>query len=305
MHSTKHKPHQEEHKQLAKHSPFIVSGIFALFFGLFLTVMTAQQSQDNRSEATGLVNGIICGIWSQYPLGLIQCNTYPPPSQPTPTLTSTPAPQQPTATNTPPPAATLVPSQTVTTIPVSQPPVDPNGVSVQVTLKLHGVGKGGDSVNANSQGNMNPNRPQRTVSVDVYNVDNQLAASKLGTVTFNNVNGIFIGTVYLGTDLPTGVYTVKIKTDQYLRGVVSGIQTLTKGQAAALPPLTMIAGDVNNDNAVNIVDYNIFVGCFSDLLPPVNCSTTNAVLSDLNDDGKANQFDYNLFIRELTNIGGQ
>ncbi len=177
--------------------------------------------------------------------------------------------------------------------------------SVTLSLLLHGIGYGGDNVTPNAQGNMNPLHPQRTVTVDVYDVQNQLVGTKQGMVSFNQSTGNFTGNVDLGTQFATGIYTVKVKTDQFLRGLVSGIQTITVGQTNNLPQLTMINGDVNNDNQINIVDYNILLGCYSDLLPAVSCNDVTKGQSDLNDDGNVNQYDYNLFIRELTNIGGQ
>ncbi len=214
--------------------------------------------------------------------------------------------------NNPPHCTTnaITPTTTVTaTIPVTSAPVTatpvPGNARVKINLMLHGIGRGGDSVNANSQGNNMPRRPQRTIVLDVYDVQNQLVISKQGSVLFDTATGGFVGTVDLGTQFATGMYTLKIKSDQYLRGLISGIQTITNGQLTTLPKVTLIAGDINNDNAVNIVDYNIVIGCYSDLLPPISCTTANQVLADLNDDGNVNQFDYNLFIRELTNIGGQ
>lgn len=223
---------------------------------------------------------------------------------PTATKTPTPTSVVPTATKTPTP--TIAPTAialTNTPAPTSTPV--PGNTFVTVNLLLHGLGKGGDAVNAGGTGNMSPVRSQRIVTVDVYDVQNQLVGSKQGTVSFNATLGNFSGNVDLGSQFNTGIYTVKVKTDQYLRGLVSGIQTITKGQTANLASLTLVSGDVNNDNAINIVDYNLIVGCYSDLLPPISCNTLNEVRADLNDDGNVNQFDYNLFIRELTNLGGQ
>lgn len=205
------------------------------------------------------------------------------------------------------PTATTIPSTTtvpsLTTVPTE--PVEEGNTYATVNLLLHGIGKGGDAVNAGGTGNMSPLRLQRTVTVDIYDVNNQLVLSKQGTVNFNPTLGNFSGNVALGDSFNTGMYTVKVKSEQYLRGLVSGIQTLTNGQTTSLANVVLVAGDVNNDNAINIVDYNIIVGCYSDLLPPISCNDINKVRADLNDDGKVNQFDYNLFIRELTNLGGQ
>lgn len=195
---------------------------------------------------------------------------------------------------------------TPTTAPASPTPTSGSGGTNRLSLNLllHGIGKGGDNANPNSTGTTNPTRPQRTVTVEVYNQQNQLASNKQATVNFNSSAGNFTGVIDLGTTLPTGPYTVKIKGDQYLRTLVPGIQTLTSGQQAALPQTSLITGDINNDNIVNIADYNILIGCYSDLTPATNCPTGNKAKADITDDGAVNAFDYNLFLRELNNIPG-
>ncbi len=238
----------------------------------------------------------------------------------TPTPTQTPiAIVDPTPTpyiSLPPtPAPTNVPSSvpsgipTVNAVPTDTPiptqPPAPGSTVLGLTIALHGIGTGGDSASPNGQGNMNPVHPSRNVTVDIYDSQNQLVVTKQGTIVYDSGTGKFGGTIDLGTTFSTGLYSVKVKTDGYLRVLVPGIQTITSAQTTSLPLATLVDGDVNNDNAINIVDYNILIGCYSDLLPPTDCNATNALISDINDDGHDNQFDYNLFLRELSNVGGQ
>lgn len=218
---------------------------------------------------------------------------------PTPTGVSSPT-VTPTRTPTPTPLITNTPTPTKTPTPTPTPAV----TKVSLSLLLHGIGKGGDSANPGGTGNTSPTRTQRTVTLEVSNQQNQLVLTKQGTVVYNNTPGNFIGTIDLGTTLPGGAYTMRIKTNQYLKSLIPGIQTLTAGQTLNLPVTTLITGDINNDNVINIVDYNILLGCYSDLLPATNCTTGNKALADINDDGSVNAFDYNLFLRELTNVQG-
>jgi hypothetical protein len=109
----------------------------------------------------------------------------------------------------------------------------------------------------------------------------------------------------MGTSLSTGVYTVKVKSPQFLRTLVPGIQNITAGTSNQMPVTILVNGDINGDNTLNILDYNILMGCYSDFLPPASCTPANEELSDLDDDLFVNQFDYNLFLRELTNRDGQ
>jgi hypothetical protein len=198
------------------------------------------------------------------------------------------------------------------TVPPTSPPtvgptisVPPGNTSVKLNLLLHGLGKGGDSANPNSGGNPTPLHPQRTATVEVYNSQNQLILTKEGGITFNATNGNFTGQVDLGAGFVSGAYTVKVKTTQFLKTLVPGIQNISQGVANQLPATVMVNGDVNGDNTLNILDYNILMGCYSDFLPPVSCTEANKLLSDLDDDGDVNQYDYNLFLREITNRQGQ
>lgn len=238
-----------------------------------------------------------------------------PTSTPVPTLalapTATPIPQVlPTATNIPgvPTAIpTQIPAATPTPVVTSGPVPTPltGTTSLRLSLRLHGIGSGGDNVNPSSLGNFSPAHPVRTATVSLYDVHNQLVVNQVGNVSFDAPSGTFIGNVDLGTSFVTGSYTVKVKADQYLRTLIPGIQTITANQSNILPSVALVTGDTNNDNQVNIVDYNMIVGCYSDLQAPVDCAGTNNLLADITDDGHVNQFDYNLFLRELTNIGGQ
>jgi len=58
---------------------------------------------------------------------------------------------------------------------------------------------------------------------------------------------------------------------------------------------TYLAGDINRDHKIDIIDYNIFWSCFN---KGVLCSSKPSyrTLSDLNHDGRINIADYNLFL---------
>jgi hypothetical protein len=213
----------------------------------------------------------------------------------TPTPTQSPNPSSPSPTQ----AITPAPTAIVPTIP-------PGNTSLLLTLLLHGLGKGGDNSNANGGGTANPLRTQRNVSVEIFNSQNQLTFTKQATVKFNQTAGNFTGIVDLGTTIPTGNYTVKVKTDQFLKKLVPLIQPITQGQNTTLPQITLISGDMNNDNRIDALDYNILIDCYSDITPAKNCSDqVKKLTADITDDGAVNQFDYNLFLRELTNISGE
>lgn len=236
-----------------------------------------------------------------------------------PTATPTP---RPTATPTPVPTATPIPTATSTVAPTltswptpTQKPIPteviiptetpmPGDTILAFTVGLHGIGKGGDNTNPSSIGNMYPVHPQRWATADIYNTLNQLVETKQFSINFDSVSGKFKGDLNMGS-LASGAYSVRIKPDQFLRTIVPGIQNVILGTTNQLAAVTITGGDINNDNAVSILDYNILMGCYSDLMPATDCPGDNAQQADINDDGSVNQFDYNLFLRELSNRPGQ
>ncbi len=177
----------------------------------------------------------------------------------------------------------------------------PTATTLTFTAFLHGIGKSGDNANpsAHSMSNKNPLHESRQIFIEVINDQNIVTATKAGILTYNKDNGNFTGTFDFGQSLPEGDYIIKLKEPTHLRKLVDGIIYIKPQQSNQIPEVAFVAGDVNNDNTLNILDYNIISGCYSDLLPAVACDDLKKEISDLNDDGKVNQYDYNLFLREI------
>jgi hypothetical protein len=165
---------------------------------------------------------------------------------------------------------------------------------------FHGIGAGGDSVNPKSFGNLNPIHKQRKITVDLYNSKNQLVLSKSGDVGFASPSGNFVGSIDMGKTLADGGYLIKIKADRYLWTSLPGIVSVRAGKENVFPKIALVTGDINNDNVINILDFNLLMGCYSGLHTLVHCDSTIAAAADLTDDNKVDQFDYNLFLSELT-----
>ncbi len=173
------------------------------------------------------------------------------------------------------------------------------------SILLQGIGKGGDAVNPNSVGTAKPLTPQRSLTVAVYDASETLIATRAGTITFSSTAGDFSGTVNMG-QIATGNYIVKITTPQYLTKQLPGIISMTQGQNTTVPSVSLIAGDINGDNSLNVLDYNALLTCYSDFgSVPAGCSSTQFKSDDLNDDGKVDAFDLNLFLREISIQNGQ
>ena len=181
------------------------------------------------------------------------------------------------------------------------------GTQFALTIGLDGLGTTGDNATPNdsSGSNKSPKRPTRNVKVEVFDGNGNSVANKSGTLAYQTGSGKFTGNIDMGT-LASGNYTVKVKSDGYLRRLIPGIQNVTAGQPYNVSAVNLVTGDINGDNAINILDYNILISCFSDPTQTVdshalcNSNAQYAVLSDLEDNGVVNQFDYNLILREFS-----
>lgn len=211
------------------------------------------------------------------------------------------------------PAAIEIAGSTVTPTAVVLPTL--SSTTLSFTLVLHGVGSGGDNPNptGNSLSNKNPVHPQRNFDVQIINTDNQIVASGTAAITYDPGTGTFTGKMGLPNNITAGNYNIKVKTDRYLRRLVPGVQQIKALQDNVVATAQMVAGDTNNDNFLNVIDYNAFLDCGYGELNPLPMSDPNAKYNtancqvhtphedvDINDDGIVNSYDYNLFLRELS-----
>jgi len=204
----------------------------------------------------------------------------------------------PTPTNGPGPTSITLPTDT----PSPGVSLAPGDTTFNYTVFLHAIGNSGDSTNPTGTtfSNKNPQTTQRDLDISVFDSTGQEVVNTSGTMSYDSLRGNFTGNVDLGTSLPPGNYTVKVQSQSYLRKLVPGILTITSTtDTYTLPSATLVAGDINGDNTINIIDYNILLGCYSDILAASFCPSQNQSAADLTDDGSINQFDYNLFLREI------
>jgi hypothetical protein len=176
------------------------------------------------------------------------------------------------------------------------------------SIGMDAIGSAGDNENPNpSSSNQNPLHTTRNLAVQIFDSNNNQVFAQVGSINYNSGSGIFTGTVDLGTNFANGNYTVKVKSDGHLRRLIPGIQNLNSAltQPIQMQRVNLIAGDVDNNNILNINDYNILLSCVSspvvaniDNHALCNTNANYIKLSDLEDNGAVDQFDYNLFLRE-------
>lgn len=198
------------------------------------------------------------------------------------------------------------PTPTVTPIPTATP--TPSNTTLNMTVYLDGIGNRGDNTNptASSLSNKNPQHKTINADISIFTTNNSLIASGTASLTYNQTVGAYSGDVPISTGFPTGYYIMKVRTNTHLTKQIEQIQKITAGTDNIITPVALVAGDIDNNNVLNILDYNLLLNCYSDLTAAVDCpSLSSKDNADLNDDGKVNQDDYNLFLRELSTQPGQ
>lgn len=193
--------------------------------------------------------------------------------------------------------STITPSITpVTTLTPTITISNTNGITFLVTICPHGLGNCGDNVSPHG-GNVSPKHTTRMFTIQVFNGTNQLVKTIQGTITYNSTNQNFQGNISAGTISP-GSYFVSAKIDGFLATRIPGFLTISQNKQVTLNPLSLVTGDINNDNQLDISDYNLIVSCFGSKATTASCQHKDA--ADINDDGKTDAVDYNLFLRELS-----
>lgn len=174
-----------------------------------------------------------------------------------------------------------------------EPQTAPLFASSEVSVSLQGVSDSPQPA---------PSQLRRPVTLNFYDINNdELVESVEGNVTYNENTQTFEGEVLLPETLAEGEYQTTITSPGYLTENTSDTVTISAGETVSLPPVTLITGDIDNDNQLTILDYTQILDCYSVIQAAKNCNDEKLKLTDLTDDGIVNQFDYNLFIRNLIN----
>ncbi|HLD01645.1 MAG TPA: hypothetical protein VJC10_02095 [Patescibacteria group bacterium] len=178
--------------------------------------------------------------------------------------------------------------------------------TLSFSVLLHGVGNSGDSTNPtnHSFSNKTPVITEIPLGVNVETSSGSLVSQGFGTVLYDGANGVFKGDIVLEFPVDEGSYTLKLKTPGYLSKKIQDFPLATL-QNAAFESIEFIAGDVNEDNSLDILDYNILLDCGYGSTRVKSQSKSRCYEhypydenADLNLDDVVDQKDYNLFLRE-------
>jgi len=198
---------------------------------------------------------------------------------PTPTLTPTPSP---TATPTPTVTPTPTPSPTLTPTP------DPNTAHLELTVELPGIGL------KETTGVTNPKRTARDLTVMLINGANQEVRTTTEAISFDR--NVYKGVINVSGNIVPGPYTIKIRMDNTLWKLIPGIYTLGPQKTVKPDSQSLITGDMDRNNILELSDYNILESCYR---KRNSCDDKYRSLTDLNDDGILDGIDYNLMVRNF------
>lgn len=178
----------------------------------------------------------------------------------------------------------------------------PQNTTLSLNVLLHGIGSAGDNANLTSStlSNKNPLHTSHDATIFVTDTNNTQVKQINSTIVYDPTSGSYKGSFDLGTTFPAGKYSLKVASSHYLHRLIPGLITISANKNNVLPTVSLISGDTNSDNKLDILDYNMIIDCYSDYLAPVACDNDKKTATDLTDDGDVNQFDNNLFDRELS-----
>lgn len=181
---------------------------------------------------------------------------------------------------------------------------EPEGVSMQFAVNVPGSEDLSDI---------------RDLIVDFTDLNNKIVATE--TVEIQGFSGeMYIGFLEYGS-IPTGIYRIRVKLPNSLREAIQPeFQNIDVTKDIDLPEVTLVMGDFDNNNILNILDFNIFKNCMDVTLfeaeefveedaetfgRPVRvlaASCSQHDVTDLNGDGVVDTLDYNLLLNSFQNV---
>ncbi len=151
-----------------------------------------------------------------------------------------------------------------------------------------------DGVGTNTRLGQNPN-PVRPANFQIELIDSNNNTIHIGAIpvaaSIANTSSsdlTFGGLLSLGENITPGAYKARIRLDNTLWKSVDVNLAPGPGKTATIPPFELVLGDIDQDNSINLLDYNYLLECFG------GKSCIRPLQSDLNLDGKIDELDLNL-----------
>lgn len=131
--------------------------------------------------------------------------------------------------------------------------------------------------------------PIRTLDMFLLDERGVITQKVSGSVMYKD--GLYSG-VISGTIHTPIIFSLQISMNNTLKTTIP-LKKIQLAEIRELPTVKVFEGDVNRDNKLNILDYNIFLKCFGARLCP------QKELVDVNDDGLVDEIDLNALLRNF------
>ncbi|MCL5010454.1 MAG: hypothetical protein M1289_02515 [Patescibacteria group bacterium] len=122
-----------------------------------------------------------------------------------------------------------------------------------------------------------------------------------GTATFNMPSPYFdLGQMEKDgkTPIASGAYTIAVKPQGYLAYILTATISAQTLNTLPTPASPLIAGDINGDNSIDIMDYNILDTCGFGAINPQPV-TPDCQAADLDNDDLVDGIDFNIWDRGI------
>lgn len=117
-----------------------------------------------------------------------------------------------------------------------------------------------------------------------------------GVEMAGSVNGLYTSVAPL-TGIPTGTYTVTIKGPTHLERVFTGVVLNSGNNSQDFSAQILKAGDLVNDDVLDIFDYNAIIADFGPRMP------VGGSPADFDRDNDVDIFDYNFLVGNFGDSG--
>ncbi len=179
------------------------------------------------------------------------------------------------------------PFATSTLIPTINASPPPGGASVRISVTLPAIGTNFAS------DNKTPAEPNRQVQIQLTKSESTTPITATGMLAFNGNE--YVGYVVVPS-ATAGNYQIKARLNNTLYKVIPGIYALQDASSVNTTTVALNSGDVNQDNKIDLYDYNSMIGCIQQ---KPSCTQILKALTDLNSNRVTNAADYNIFITQL------
>lgn len=209
---------------------------------------------------------------------------------PLPTLTVTPT-KTPTTTLTPTtaPSPSISPTIVTTATPTITLTIAPDDTKLRFQFWTEGIG-----LDTQKGKNNNPVRKEQPIQIQVFDIQNpgSSGGTKIkdvtGNASFNSEAITYGGIISIGSVIKSNIYQIKTRFNNTLWR--AQIVRLQSGQINNLIPYPLVLGDLDQNNVLDLVDYNALLSCYG----TKECASKEK--ADLNMDGKVDEKDLNILL---------